>query len=94
MLYPTHNPYSHMAKPLKPEIALPQVVVAYLYGQACKLKFRFRELTSCSYSAAVCFEGPVAGLDTTETGNELSQPNFEFTALLMAQKLHTCQILQ
>ena len=47
--------------------------------QACKLKFRLRELTSCLCSAsacAVCFEGRMAGLDTTETGYEFSQPKF------------------
>ena len=40
--------------------------------QACKLKFKLRELTSCLGSAAaltVCFEFRVAGLDATETGN-------------------------
>ena len=45
--------------------------------QACKLKSKLRELTSCLCSApamAVCFEGRVAGLNATETGNELSQP--------------------
>ena len=44
--------------------------------QACKLKLRLRELTSCLCSAAasaVCFDGHyLAGLNTTETGNELS----------------------
>jgi len=38
---------------------------------------KLRELTSCLCSAAasaVCFEARVAGLDKTETGNELSQP--------------------
>ena len=52
--------------------------------QACKLKLRLRELTSCLCSAAasaVCFEGHMAGLDATETGKELSQPQFEFTSL-------------
>ena len=48
--------------------------------QACKLKFRLRVLTSCLCSAAdawaVCFEGHMAGLDTTETGNEFSQSKF------------------
>ena len=47
------------------------------HQQACKLKFRLGELTSCLCSAAasaVCFEGRVAGLDAAETGNELSQP--------------------
>ena len=52
--------------------------------QACELKFRLREFTSCLCSAAalvVCFEGRLAGLDATETGNELSQPTFELTSL-------------
>ena len=47
--------------------------------QACKLKFRLGALTSClcyAASLAVCFKGRVAGLDTTETGNEFSQPKF------------------
>ena len=51
---------------------------------ACKLKLRLRELTSCLCSTAapaVCFEGRMLGLDTTETGNELSQPKFEFKSL-------------
>ena len=58
------------------------------YEQACNLKCRLRELTSslCSATAlAVCFEGQVAGLDTTETGNEFSQPKFEFTSLAMRE---------
>ena len=56
------------------------------YDQACKLKFRLRELNSCLYSAAasaVCFEGRVAGLDATETENEFSQLRFWFTSLIM-----------
>ena len=43
-----------------------------------------RELNSCYWSAAalaVCFEGHLAGLNTTKTGNYLSQPKFEFTSL-------------
>ena len=47
--------------------------------QACKLKFRLRDLTFCLCSTAastVCFEGPLSGLDATETGSELSQPKF------------------
>ena len=30
---------------------------------------------------AVCFEGSVAGVNATETGNEVSQPKLEFTPL-------------
>ena len=54
------------------------------WSQACKLKFRLRELTSCLCSAAawaVCFEGSVAGVNATETGNVVSQPTLEFTPL-------------
>ena len=54
------------------------------WQQACKLKCRLRELISCLCSAAalaVCFEGRLAGLDPTETGNEISQPKFQFTGL-------------
>ena len=60
-----------------------QLIIGWLqeicHGQACKLKFRLRELTSCLCSAAalaVCFEDCVADLDATETGNKLSQLNF------------------
>ena len=47
----------------------------------------FGELTSCLCSAAASdvyfeLEGPVAGLDATETVSELSQPTFEFTSLV------------
>ena len=48
-------------------------------GQACKPKFRFRDLTSCLCSAAapaVCFKAHVAGVEATETGNEFSQLRF------------------
>ena len=58
--------------------------------QACKLKFRLRELTSCLCSAAasaVCFEGCLAGPDATVTGNERSQPKFEFTSLLISHAI-------
>ena len=58
--------------------------------QACKFKFRLRDLISCSCSTsalAVCFEGRLAGPDATETGNELSQPKFELTRLLVALTL-------
>ena len=47
--------------------------------QACKLKFRFRDLTSCLCSAAapaVCIKRFRAGVDATETGNEFSQLKF------------------
>ena len=55
--------------------------------QACKLKCRLRELTSCLCSAAalaVCLKGRVAGLDATETGIEFSQLKFYFTSLTMS----------
>ena len=58
----------------------------YGYYQACKLKFRLRDFTSslCSAAAwAVCFEGSVAGVNATETGNEVSQPTLEFTSLVI-----------
>ena len=47
-----------------------------VYDKACQIKFRLRELTSCLCStaaSAVWFEGRLAGLDTTETWNEVSQ---------------------
>ena len=56
--------------------------------QACKLKFKLREFTSCLCSAvalAVCFENHVAGLDATKTGNELPQPALELTSLILNQ---------
>ena len=34
-------------------------------------------------ASAVCFEDHVAGLDATETGNELSQHKFEFIGLVI-----------
>ena len=43
-----------------------------------------RELTSCLCSTAAladCFEGCLASLKGTETGNELSQCKFQFTSL-------------
>ena len=49
----------------------------FSYKQACWLKFKFRDFTSCLCSAAawaVCFERSVAGVNATETGNEVSQP--------------------
>ena len=49
--------------------------------QACKLICRLRELISYLCSD-VCFEGRLAGLDKTETGNEPSQPKFKFTRLV------------
>ena len=54
----------------------------------CKLKLRLREFTSClcsTIASAVCFEGCLAGPDATETGNEVSQPKFGFTSLLMRE---------
>ena len=61
-----------------------RVCILYAYYQACVLKFKLRELPSCLCSAAawaVCFEGSVAGVNATETGNEVSQPTLEFTSL-------------
>ena len=60
--------------------------------QACKPKFRLKELASILCSATVlvvCFEGCMAGLDATEIGNELYQPTFEFASLAMTNKLHS-----
>ena len=57
-----------------------------LYQQACYLKFMLRDFTSCLCSAAswaVCFEGSVAGVKATQTGNEVSQPALEFTSLFI-----------
>ena len=74
-------------------ISLPTSILSSY--QACELKFRFRELTSglCSAAtSAVCFEGRTAVLDATETGNELSQPKFEFTSLLLTSLL--CSLFQ
>ena len=65
-------------------------MVVVTKNQACKLKFRLRELMSCFCSAAasaVCFEGRVAGLYAIETGNKLSQTKFEFKGLLITGKL-------
>ena len=59
--------------------------------QACKIKFRWRELTSCLCATtvmAVCFEGCMVGLEATETGNEPSKPKFEFKSLLDLSVLH------
>ena len=58
--------------------------------QGCKLKCKLRELTSClccAASVAVCVEGCMAGLDATETENELSQPTIEFTRLFIIHHL-------
>ena len=60
------------------------------YKQACKLKFRLRDFTSCLCSAAapaVCFKGRVAGEDAIETGNEFSQLKFSFTRLSIRNTL-------
>ena len=65
--------------------------------QACKLIFRLIELTSCLCSdsaLAVCFEGRITGLDATETGNDLSQPKFEFTGLRIYHLLSSWQQTQ
>ena len=51
-------------------------------AQACKLKFRLRELTSCLCSAdasAVYSVGPMAGLDTTKL--EMSPHNLNLSLL-------------
>ena len=64
--------------------------------QAFKLKLRLRDFTSCLCSAAVsavCFEGRMAGVDATETGNELSQTKFEFTSLILCQSLGLVHVL-
>ena len=57
--------------------------------QACKLKFRLTELTSCLRSApapAVFFKGGVAGVEATETGTEFSQLKYLFTSLFRKQE--------
>ena len=49
-----------------------------------------REVTSCLCSAvapAVCFKGRVAGVNATETRNEVSQPTLEFIPLLSVDKV-------
>ena len=59
-----------------------------IYHQACKLKFRLRDLTSCLFSAAslaVCFKGRMAGVDATETGNQFSQLKFNLQACIIAR---------
>ena len=46
-----------------------------------------RDFTSCLCSTAtwaMCFEGSVAGVNATETGNKASQPTLEFAPLLMS----------
>ena len=58
------------------------------YNQACKLKFRLRDLTLCLCSAAapaVCFNGRGAGVDATETGYEFSKLKFQFTSLAIME---------
>ena len=58
---------------------MPLKLQSKVEDQACKLKLRLGELSSCLCSAAalaVCFEGCMAGLDATGTGNELSQSTF------------------
>ena len=67
-----------------------RTTLSALHGeQACKLKFRLRDLNSCLCSAAalaVSFEGCMSGLNATETGSELSQPKFQFTSLMLRQR--------
>ena len=56
--------------------------------KACEFKCRLRELLPCLCSAAafaVCLEGRLAGLNATETGNELSQPTFYYAQLTISQ---------
>ena len=51
-----------------------------------------RDLTSCLCSAAawaVCFEGSVAGVNATETGNEVSPPALELTSLAITLGYHS-----
>ena len=57
-----------------------------LYPWGLHTSLQLRELTSCLCSAAawaVCFEASVAGVNATETGNEVSQPTLEFTPLVI-----------
>ena len=70
------------------QAGLKQICLFYLglcYHQACLLKFKLSDFTSCICSVAaldVCFVGRMAGLDVTETGNEFSPPKFEFRGLI------------
>ena len=60
------------------------------YQQACQPKFKLRDFTSCLCSAAawaVRFEGSVAGVNATETGNEVSQPTLQLASLVMKHNL-------
>ena len=57
-----------------------------LTDQVSKLKFKLRDFTSCLCSTgawAVCFESSVAGMNSTEIGNEVSKPTLEFTRLVL-----------
>ena len=63
----------------------PTTVQISLSASNLKLKFRLRVLISCLCFAAawaVCFEDHMAGLDATETGNDISQPKFALISLL------------
>ena len=64
--------------------------------QACYIKFKLRDFTSCLCSAAawaVCFEGSVAGVKATEAGNEVSQPTLELTSLTITFRFsHECML--
>ena len=51
------------------------------YGNT--LYFRSHHLNPLVLVLTVCFEGCVAVMDGTETGNELSQPTFKFTSLFV-----------
>ena len=62
------------------QAGLKQICLFYLglcYHQACLLKFKLSDFTSCICSVAawaVCSEGSVAGVNATEAGNVVSQP--------------------
>ena len=64
------------------ELSLPDSLSAQCCAKACKLKCRLRELISCLCSIAawaVCFEGRLADLVATETGNEMSSLNLNLS---------------
>ena len=66
-------------------------IEVYIAFHACKLKFRLRELPSCSCSTVapvVCFQGRVAGLDATEAGNEFFKLKFSLQACCCPNKRH------
>ena len=55
-------------------------------GQACKLKFRLRDLISwlcCVQTSHAALKADSRGSSGTQTGNELSQSKFEFTGLFL-----------